>query len=177
MNLPNTLTLIRIVLSVPFLVFALRGDWLTAFWLFAIGASTDMIDGALARLLRQKTRLGTFLDPAADKLLMLFGFISLSRSGALPLWLAVLVIARDLMISGGVIFFCYRKKELTIRPTLTSKGTTAFQIATLGYALLAVTFGIDLPGGSWLVGVTGLLTAISWYQYFRIGLKILKAPV
>lgn len=177
MNLPNTLTLIRIVLSIPFFVFALREDWFVAFWLFAIGASTDMIDGALARLLKRKTRLGAFLDPAADKLLMLFGFISLCRSGALPLWLVALVVARDVMISGGVIFFCCRKKELTIRPTLTSKGTTAFQIATLGYALLAVTFGIDLPGDPWLIGATAFLTAISGYQYFWIGLKILKVPV
>ena len=174
MNLPTLITLSRIVLAVVFLVSALRGDWQRACWLFAAAAATDMLDGALARLLKQKTRLGSFLDPAADKLLMFFGFVSLTGQGWLPVWLTTLVILRDLMISGGVFYFLFRGTFFNVRPTLISKGTTFLQIATLGYALLAAGPGIRPAFGEWVRALAALFTVVSGCQYFRMGLRILK---
>lgn len=172
-NLPNLLTCLRGVIALGFLFFSLQGSWLISFWLFTAGALTDMVDGALARLLRQKTAVGAFLDPVADKLLMLFGFLSLTRFGLLPLWLTLVVVARDLMISGGVFFFWRKKIAVVYRPTLLSKMTTLFQILTLLGALWAASYGSRRPGYEGIIA--GGLTLASGIQYFIMGLKILNA--
>ncbi len=171
-NLPNLLTLCGIPIAVAFLVYAIEGRWMIAFWLFVIGALTDMVDGTLARLLHKKTNTGAFLDPMADKLLMFFGFLTLTLNHLIPWWLFALVFARDLMISLGVFYLRSRKIPLVYHPTILSKATTFFQFLTVSLALYAAAFGA-VRGEGYGQWITGVLTAVTGVQYFTIGLKLL----
>lgn len=173
LNGPNSLTLFRIFASFVYLYYGWREEWGIALPIFCIAALTDMVDGALARLLGQRTRLGAFLDPMADKILMFFGFVSLTKSGFLPVLLTALVIARDLLIIIGLVILKSRKVRILYRPTYLSKMTTFFQIATLGLALLTA-WGYSYPGLPVLVVVTGIFTAATGIQYFRIGWRLFK---
>lgn len=173
-SLPNLLTGSRVILGGVFLFFVLGNRWPAALWLFLSAAATDLLDGTLARLLHQKTQFGAILDGAADKILMSFGFISLTIKGWLPLWLAVVVLAKDLMVTGGILYFRTRRVPLVYHATIVSKLATFFQILSLSFALLNASFGI----GDYIHGterlLAGLLTFLAMAQYFHLGLKILK---
>lgn len=183
LNLPNSLTLLRIVVSFIFLVFALQGNWRIAFPLFCAAAFTDLVDGSLARLLRQRTQLGAFLDPLADKLLMFFGFLTLTLNHFLPVALTALIVGRDLMIASGYLWIRSKKIPIFLRPTYLSKLTTLFQIITVCSALVLTqpayvssSFGSKafqfLPT---VIGITAVLTVMTTFQYFRIGWRIIHA--
>ncbi|MDO8643979.1 MAG: CDP-alcohol phosphatidyltransferase family protein [bacterium] len=183
LTLPNILTVIRIILSPIFVVAAALGNWDAAFLLFCIAALTDMIDGSIARIFNQKSEMGAFLDPMADKLLMVSAFITLSFAKIIPIGLTLVVFSRDLMITIGLILFKMRKIVLFYRPTLLSKATTLAQILTLsaalaprglGYLNQAESIPFFLKALPFLMGITLLLTISSGVQYYRIGLGILK---
>ncbi|MBI2067268.1 MAG: CDP-alcohol phosphatidyltransferase family protein [Deltaproteobacteria bacterium] len=174
LNLPNLITLGRLFLIPVFLYFALWRQWREAFWIFFIAGGSDLVDGALARLLKQKTRLGAFLDPMADKLLMTAGFMTLTVHGRMDLWLTLLVFSRDLMISSGVIFLKTKKIFIEYRPTFLSKGTTFFQLVTLVTALLSVSYGVETPWNDYDRLVTAVMTVLSWIHYLVKGIKILR---
>lgn len=173
MNLPNLITGFRIVASFVFLFYGIQSRWDVAFPLFCVAAFSDLVDGAIARLFHQRTQLGAFLDPAADKLLMLFGFMTLTFGGYLPVTLTLLVIARDVMISVGVIYLKCKKVPFVSRPTYLSKITTLFQILTVFSALLTIEGTVERPPVLWIA--TGLLTAVTTLQYIRMGLRIIHA--
>ncbi|MBW2175094.1 MAG: CDP-alcohol phosphatidyltransferase family protein [Deltaproteobacteria bacterium] len=98
MNIPNTLTLLRILLTPLFAIFLIKHLFDFALLVFAIAALSDGVDGFIARVFRQKTTLGAFLDPAADKLLLVTAFVTLAIQEQIPSWLSVLVITRDVII-------------------------------------------------------------------------------
>lgn len=180
LNLPNLLTFFRIVASFGVLVFGLQGRWNLAFPIFCVAAVTDMVDGSIARILGQRTRLGAFLDPAADKLLMFFSFLTLTIGGYLPIAFFVLVVARDLLITVGVIILKANRVYIVYRPTYLSKVTTFAQILTIFAAMVATQrfrhlweIPYDMVW-AYLLGVTTLLTALTGVQYFRIGWELLK---
>ena len=102
MTYPNALTLLRIFLVPAFLIAVIYDRLAVALGFFLLAAATDLLDGFLARRLGQKTVLGTYLDPLADKLLMAVCFISLAAARLLPAWLAVLAVTKDLFVSLGV---------------------------------------------------------------------------
>ena len=184
MTLPNILTLFRILGSFVYLYYGALQDWHTATLIFLASAVTDLVDGALARILKQRTQLGAFLDPMADKLLMFFSFMTLTASGFLPVYLTVLVVARDLFIAFGIRYLISQKADMKYRPTFLSKTTTCFQIGTILIALI-LTQKNYLP---WVVthlrlstqaleGVcvmTAALTVVTFYQYYQIGFAILR---
>lgn len=187
MNLPNCLTIFRMVAAFVFLYYGLMRRWEIAFPIFCVAAVTDMVDGSLARLMRQRTRLGAILDPAADKLLMLLSFVALTRDRYLPLLLTALIIGRDLLIVGGMAFLSSRGIRIVVRPTYLSKTTTFFQIVTIFFTLLmaqnpARAGSADYsslvvegaPGTNLIRGVTVLLTMATGIQYFRIGWRMLQ---
>src|SRR4030042_5482759 len=103
MNLPNLLTLTRVLLIPVFVIFILDHSYLYALITFAIAGITDGVDGLLARLTRQKTELGAYLDPIADKLLIVSAYITLAIIEIIPSWLAVIVITRDVIIMLGIL--------------------------------------------------------------------------
>lgn len=173
-NIPNLLTVSRLLLSFVFLFFGVRQSWGIAFWIFMIASLTDLIDGTVARLLKQWSEGGAVLDPLADKLLMFFGYLSLTLGGWLPVWLTVLVVGRDLMIGGGVLLLKLKRIVVEYRPTRLSKATTFCQMLAACLALIAAAYRT----GDWAFGydrmLAGALTLVTTVQYFGIGLRVLR---
>ncbi len=184
-NLPNSLTVLRILASFVFLYYALTHQWKIAFPIFCAAAFTDMVDGTLARVLRQRTRLGGFLDPTADKLLMFFGFLTLTLNRFIPWSLTAIIIARDLFITVGLAILKFKKVTIIYRPTYLSKLTTFLQIVTVFSAMLAtqelsrfresVYGNIFLQGMPFILWITGVLTVVTGLQYLRIGRRMLQS--
>lgn len=128
MNIPNAISLLRLC-SVPILVWLLlkqHFEW--AFWLFVIAATSDAIDGIIAKHFNLQTTLGSFLDPLADKALLVSAYITAAISGLIPVWVVLVVVFRDLIIIGGAIVFETVTKSLEMKPLLISKINTLTQI-------------------------------------------------
>jgi len=134
-----------------------------AFLIFLAASITDMLDGFLARVMKSRSELGRFLDPLADKLLLLSGFLGLLFVQALPyrppLWITVTIVFRDLMIVLGLLVIFFIKGTVTIQPNFLGKTTTAFQMATLLAILLA------WPVSIFLCYATAVLTITSFGVY------------
>jgi cardiolipin synthase (CMP-forming) len=181
LNLPNFLTLLRI-LSIPFfLVFLSYHRYLEALIIFIIGGITDFLDGLAARLMKQQTPLGAYLDPIADKLLVITSFIVLGVIGGIPMWLAIIVVSRDvLIITGYAIMVFLTDERPEVKPSLIGKFSTLLQLFTLGVAL-ALLHDPKLMN-LWLrdlfIGSTALATVLSGVQYVYRGFLWLqnKAP-
>lgn len=136
--LPNALTILRIILVAPLAWTLFRDEYALSLLLFALAAATDAADGLLAKLCGWTSELGKVLDPVADKLLFLVVFVSLSILGLVPVWLAVLVIGRDVVIGTGALVFTFCFGSLAGRPTLVSKLNTLclifYVLAVIGAA-------------------------------------------
>ncbi|CAC9640855.1 CDP-alcohol phosphatidyltransferase family protein [bacterium endosymbiont of Bathymodiolus sp. 5 South] len=131
-SLPNALSILRIILTVPVVLTLLNEDFFLAMMLFFIAGITDALDGWVAKRYSCQTRLGSILDPVADKLLLVSSFIALSIIGLLPLWLLLLIFLRDLMIVSGTVGSFMGNGESDnhlLMPSKLSKINTALQIA------------------------------------------------
>jgi len=117
MTVPNLITTIRIILAPVFIIYLINDQFLWALVVFVLCVASDGLDGLVARLFNQKSTLGTYLDPLADKILLVSAFITLSVRGYLPAWLTVMVIARDVMIMLGAVLSVL-SKDYTGFPTL-----------------------------------------------------------
>lgn len=177
LNLPNFLTLIRIV-AIPFFLVLLSSHlYLDALIIFVLGGLTDALDGAVARLTHQQTSLGAYLDPVADKLLVMNSFIMLGLMDAIPPWVCVLVVSRDIIIlfGYGIIYFLVQER-LKVQPSLVGKLNTIFQLVTVGVVLLSLHDSQLVP--SWLddflIYATVLTTVVSGLQYIYRGLVWLQ---
>jgi cardiolipin synthase len=180
LNLPNFLTLIRIVLIPFFLVLLVSQLYFDALLVFILGGVTDALDGFIARRMNQKTSLGAILDPVADKLLLMSSFIMLGMMGGIPLWLVVLVVSRDTVILFGYVAISFLLDErLEVQPTIAGKLSTVFQLVTVGVVLLMLARSQLLE--SWLddalVYLTAATTVISGVQYLYLGLLRLQNRV
>ncbi|AWK86910.1 CDP-alcohol phosphatidyltransferase family protein [Azospirillum thermophilum] len=143
MSIPNIITFFRI-LAVPVAMYMiLTGDAGWAFWLFVAAGVSDGLDGAIARMFRARTVLGGYLDPIADKALIVGVYMALGYVGQIPLWLVMLVVFRDVMIVGGVMLLYTLKETLAMQPLYISKINTVVQIA-LAAAVLAPP-GLGMP--------------------------------
>ncbi len=185
-NLPNSLTLLRILLVPVFSYLFLIENYRWALAVFAVSGLTDLLDGALARMLNKKTTLGAVLDPAADKFLMLVTFLILAIHNIVPVYLTALVIARDLWILGGLLVLKRKKRKLYFKPTRISKLNTFFQLLTI-FLAFSWTLAKSEPGSifadyqdpirrslQYVILATVGMTFLSGIQYTRIGLMILK---
>ena len=139
LNVPNVLTATRIVLAPIFLWRYLVGDEDGALIAFAAAALTDGLDGLAARLLRQQTRIGAFLDAAADKLLIACALIALAVRGQVPWWLAGIVVGRDVLLAAGSIFLAATHAPLPVRPTRIGKYAMAL-VALIVVVVLAADY-------------------------------------
>ena len=135
-QIPNFLTICRILVIFPTLWFLYFSQFREAFYLLVIAGISDALDGYLARAFDWKTRLGSILDPIADKILIASCFLVLAIQAKIPTWLAVIVLGRDIVIFGGAIAYRILYKELEIAPTMLSKINTAFQIIALTVIVL-----------------------------------------
>ena len=165
-TVPNFISIARL-LAVPVLVWALiSGRWGLAFAIFIVAGISDAVDGIIARHFNQQSKLGLYLDPMADKALLVAIFVGLGILGRLPDWLAVMVVSRDLLIVAAVLLSYVMGRAVTVRPLLVSKANTLSQILLAGCALAEPGLGLSL---GWtievLVGATAFLTAASAATY------------
>jgi cardiolipin synthase len=174
MNLPNLMTLIRVLLIPVFVIFIINKLFEWALITFAIAGITDGIDGMVARITHKRTELGAYLDPIADKLLLMAAFISLAIIEILPSWLAVIVVTRDVIILLGFLVFILLNYRPKIKPSLVSKVTTFFQISTILLVLMAGYAPIFKQLSVIAVYGTTLFTIVSGSHYIYVGTRILN---
>jgi len=175
LNLPNALTIARIVIIPVFIIAIIYKKYDYALYLFIIAALTDALDGFIARRTNQKTELGTLLDPLADKFLLVTSFIIFSINGWVPKWLTITVISRDIIVVIGWILVYLITGTSNVKPTRTGKAAIAMQLILLCYVLLDINIGIlpDIQGA--LIWITAALTIISGLHYIYRGFKLTHA--
>jgi cardiolipin synthase (CMP-forming) len=176
LTLANGVTAVRLVL-VPFIVLALlRFDFYSAFWMTLIAGATDAVDGYIARTFGHKSLVGAYLDPVADKVLILSLLGVLTFEGHLPPWFVGLALGRDAAIVVTVAIFTRMKKaDLRMKPLFISKLTTVAQIALVLATLGDLAFEVDLSGLhlGLLWGAAGM-TVASWVAYFFEALRAVR---
>ncbi len=169
MNIPNAITILRILL-VPLLVyFLLQGGFHAALWVLLVAGISDALDGTIARHFNMMTDLGAFLDPLADKALIIASVLALAWTGLLPSWLAVLIILRDLVIMGGAAAFYLRAGQLKMAPTIPGKVNTFVLICTI--LLVLVTAAGMAHATAWfpaLFGCAFVTTIFSGVHYIVV---------
>ena len=171
LTIPNLITLFRIILTPLFIIFLIQGNYRKALVVFILAGVSDLADGLIARTWHQKSRLGSYLDPLADKLLMAASFVTLSIYHQIPPWLTVLVLSRDVILAVGVVIFRLADIPLVVRPSLAGKWTTTFQLVTVGFVLLNKIWAFPPLVLPVFFYVTGALTTVSGLQYFYRGIK------
>ena len=174
MNLPNILTLTRVLLIPVFVIFIMNKLFNWALLTFAIAGITDGIDGLMARITHQRTELGAYLDPIADKLLLFAAFISLAIIEFIPSWLVVIVITRDVIILVGFLVMFLTSYRPKISPSLLSKATTVFQIITILLVLMAGYSTVFKQLSMIAIYGTAVITILSGSHYIYLGTRILN---
>ena len=173
-NLPNFLTLLRILITPLFVIFMIKGQYRLSLLVFFLAGVSDGLDGLFARWFNQKTVLGAHLDPIADKLLLISAFVALAVQQIIPSWLAVVVISRDILIITGIAILRYFHATFRIRPSMISKCTTAMQLATVFLVLLSFEVAAVGPMLLPLFWFTTILTTASGLHYVVLGVTILN---
>jgi cardiolipin synthase len=171
-NLANVITTLRILLLPVFVTLLAYRHPVAALGVLALAALTDMLDGLVARLLNQRTPIGSFLDPLADKLLAVSAFVSLAILGPIPAWFVIIVISRDVIVSLGTLVLYLHEHRLLIAPSLAGKAATLCQFLSI---LATLAFQITGRGAApWhaLLLLTVLLTVFSGVQYVWRGLTM-----
>lgn len=167
MTVPNVITVLRFVL-VPAIVLALlTQQWGWAFTGFVVAGVSDAVDGFIARHFNQQSELGAYLDPMADKLLLVTVFVVLGLMGELPVWLVIAAVSRDGLIVCAVLLSTIMGKPVAMKPLFVSKVNTAVQILLAAVVLGELAFAVALwPVRPGLVILSGLLTVASAAAYF-----------
>jgi cardiolipin synthase len=165
-DIPNLITLLRMLLVVP-VVYALLRQWFDlALLLFVLAGVSDGVDGFLAKHYGWQSRLGSLLDPLADKLLLVSATLSLAWLGLLPVWLVAAVLLRDLLIIGGALWWNFRVSRLQAEPTIISKINTFMQIVLVVGVVSEQAYPLLPPGSlNALVWVTLATTLTSGIDY------------
>jgi cardiolipin synthase len=155
---PNIISLARLI-SVPLIVWLmLEHRYTAAFWLFIAAGISDGVDGFLAKRFGWQTQLGSFLDPLADKALLVSIYVTLGMQGYLPSWLVILVVSRDILIVGAVLLSLFLGHGLHVEPLRISKANTVAQIALAGLMLGAMDYGVALE---WVVRLGSIVVALT----------------
>jgi cardiolipin synthase len=174
LNLPNTFTITRIIL-IPVFITAFnyrRYDY--ALYLFVIASSTDLLDGLLARVKDQRTTLGTFLDPLADKFMLITSFVFFAYFGFIPTWLSIVVISRDIIVVTGFVLLFLVNRSLKVEPLLSGKAAIALQFLLICYVLLNINFGFIPELKTPLVAATAIISVYSGLRYINRELKVYR---
>jgi cardiolipin synthase len=180
-TIPNAITIGRLVLIPCFALLWWRGEKGAAFLAFVAAGLSDLADGFLARVLDQRTRLGQLLDPIADKLLLLCSFIVAAYDHAVPVWLVIVAVARDVVLAIGSGLFTFVWKGAFAaerwRPSRLGKYATFLQVLTVSLALLSRLGQREglLPYVAVCVVAAAVLTTLSGVQYVAAGVRALQA--
>jgi len=167
MTLPNMISLARL-LSVPFNIWLIMIDhWRLALIVFCLAGLSDAIDGFLAKKFNMQSRLGRYLDPIADKVLLVSMFIVLGVQGDLPLWLVILVVSRDILLGGGLLLLYLFDQPYEPQPLFSSKVNTGVQIVLVGAVIALLGFPHEEFGPylNIFIFATALTTVFSGTEY------------
>ncbi|MCS6786551.1 MAG: CDP-alcohol phosphatidyltransferase family protein [Thiobacillaceae bacterium] len=165
-TLPNLLTATRLLMAPMVVWLIVQGATAAAFGWFVAAALTDLLDGSLARWLDQKTVLGAWLDPIADKAMLLGTLLALAWAGSVPVWLAVVVLARDAVVLGGAGAFRLLTGRLEVAPTLSGKAATFAEFTLVSLILAELAFAPGLtPWLPPLILLTAFLVVASGLHY------------
>ncbi|HEX8416848.1 MAG TPA: CDP-alcohol phosphatidyltransferase family protein [Methylobacterium sp.] len=172
MTIPNLITIGRLIL-VPFVVaMIVQGEWTLAFAAFVVAGVSDAVDGFIARRFSMKSELGAYIDPLADKALLVSIYVALAVQGVLPGWLAIVVVSRDAMIFAAIVVSWLMHRPVAIRPLLISKLNTAAQIAFAALVLGAKAWGAGTVAiVPWAMPLVAILTGLSAAAYLRVWLR------
>jgi len=176
-QIPNAITILRLIL-VPVLILLLRdGEFGYALAVFTLAGLSDGLDGYLARKYHLQSELGGFLDPVADKVLMVSAYISLSLLGLLPIWLVLLVVARDFLIIGFFMMLVSLGDEMHPAPSIYSKVNTSFQVLLVVMVLVDQTFDLGFTKlAELLIYSVAVTTVVSAANYYWIWIAQRKKP-
>jgi len=169
MNLPNSLTILRILLIPVFIGFLLYERYEYSLAVLLLAGLTDGLDGTIARVANQRTRLGAYLDPVADKLLLTSGFVTLSVLHLVPSWIAIVVVSRDMILMTGTLLARLTESQLDISPTLLGKGTTLVQLSYLILVVVLTSRQMDLRLIQPLLYLMVCVTVMSGFHYLYRG--------
>ncbi len=175
-NIPNLITIARIF-AVPILVWlVIRGSMSAAFWVFFAAGLSDALDGFIAKRYGFVTKLGSYLDPIADKALLVSAYITLGQAGHVSTWLVILVVFRDVLIIGGTLLFHLLDRPVEMQPLFISKLNTLVQILLV--ALLLGNLGVGIPDFGILplltifVGLTTVLSGLAYLGQWVFGVRV-----
>jgi cardiolipin synthase len=176
LTIPNLLTLARIIMT-PFILIELsRGQYMIGGWMFGAAAFTDILDGLLARRFGSQSKIGQYFDPIADKVLLTSIYVGLALGRAVPLWIVLLIFARDLwilLLSGVALRFTAFRN---LQPSLWGKASTFFQIMAAVAIMAARAYSNDwfLKISTALIGGVVILAAVSGIDYSLRGVAYLR---
>ncbi len=176
MGLANWLTTLRILLIPVFVTLLVYRHATLALVVFCLASLTDMLDGYIARSRGDQTRLGAFLDPVADKLLLTSAFVTLTWLKVIPFWIAVVVVSRDLVLSVGVLVIHVAGGTVHPAPSWLGKLCTVCQMVTVLAAMISFYWGVLPRMPRLFAWVTALFTVASGLQYMVQGLKQINPP-
>ena len=164
-QIPNIISVFRILLVFPILLLLLQEQFANALVLFAVAGVSDGVDGFLAKRFNWQTWIGGLLDPLADKLLLVSSFVALGWLGLLPLWLVALVFLRDLVIVAGAFYYHYHVGKVGGEPTLISKVNTFVQILLVLLVVFAQIFAVPGLLIQLLIAIVTITTISSGVDY------------
>ncbi len=176
MTVPNLITILRIILVPIFIIYMINNRISAALVIFIIASTSDALDGFIAKVFHQKSKLGAYLDPLADKILLMTAYITLAIFKMIPSWLAVLTISRDVIILLGVLVLYLNSYPVKINPSILSKATTCIQVATILIVLSHSNLNIEFLR-IYFFWLAAIFTVASGLQYIRNGLIILSQGV
>jgi len=176
----NQLTILRMIFIPCFVLLLIYGHIRSATLIFIAAGITDGLDGLIARMLQQKTVLGSFLDPMADKLLLTAAFITLTVPAVpvayhIPVWLTITSISRDLLIALAALIIHLRTGHIAFPPTFLGKCTTAGQLTTVALVLAANFIPSLAVGLDYIVWATLLVTVASGMHYFYRSVMLIES--
>ncbi len=174
LNIPNSLTVLRILLVPVFVGLLIYEHYNQALLTLIIAAVTDGLDGAIARMANQQTRIGAYLDPLADKLLLMSAFLTLSVLHLVPVWAVIIVVSRDIILLAGTLLARVIESSIDITPTILGKGTTLFQFVYITMVVLMTTGYVQLHIVTPTLGVMATLTVTSGAHYLYRGIMSLN---
>lgn len=176
MTIPNLITIARLIIVPIVIVMIMQGEWGWAFTLFVVAGISDGVDGYLARRLDMRTEFGAYIDPLADKALLVSIYVMLPIIGVLPGWLAIVVVSRDLMIIAAIMVSWLMGRPVAIKPLAISKLNTAVQIGFAALILGKKAFGFELNAfDTVLMWVVAALTVASVAAYLGKWLRHMAA--
>jgi cardiolipin synthase len=159
-QIPNCICVLRILLVLPIVLCLLSGEWRWALLLIFTAGFSDALDGFLAKRFDWRTRLGGLLDPIADKLLLVSVFLTLAYLGTVPVWLAAVVVGRDLVIISGALAFNTLIRPVKPEPSKISKLNTSFQLIYILFVISSLSFGWPQPISVTVTGAGVLVTSV-----------------